>query len=459
MGEKLLSGFQLMKCASKEQLLDEDRISQLPNEILIYILSFLRLEDAMRTSVVSKRWIDLWTFTPSLDFDASSDLAEIEKLDVAWRNSREHVSFLMLRHQKREKYVEWVNKVLLQSQKSLDLETFRIRFDLNQSYRDDIDKWLEHAFARKTKRLDITVGNVSTKKPYAFPPSLLLATSHYGFKSLKALSFSYIRVSGRVLKFFLHNCPFLECLAVVHSSCLKTLEVCGSSLLLKNLEIIACRKLSSLTISDSNLVSLKTTNGNRLRLKNVPMLVQVLVAGWSPSLVVGVISWLSCLWSQLQVLTIRARVSENDSKVVVPRLPKLKQFCLSALAYKDSSLIPFTSFIRASPNLEKFTLELDWMSNTVRRRREHKRGVNFGLEQLKEVELRGCYGRTAEVELVEYLLENAVALRRIVVDPRSQPFYGVASTYDNPEEQRNARKFAQHQLQNLVPSHVELVIL
>ncbi|CAI9116941.1 OLC1v1018237C1 [Oldenlandia corymbosa var. corymbosa] len=454
------------KCAREERRL-EDRISQLSDEIPIGILSFLRLEDAARTSVLSKRWIDLWTFVPRLDFDASTDLAEIMKLNNAWQNSRQHFGFLKLRHQKREKYIEWVNKVL-QSHKSLDLDTLRIRFDLNESHQDQIDEWLKHAFARKIKRLDITLGDIYTKKPCAFPRSLLgyfdngLKTCHasHGFKSLHTLTFRFIRVSGRVLKFFLRNCPFLEYLSVVHSRCLKTLEVCGPSLPLKHLEITDCPWLSSLTISDSNLVSLHTTHGNRLRLTNVPMLVDVLLAGWFPGMVIGVISWLSCLFSQLEVLTLRARFTgpEYDSDVVVPQLPKLKQFCLSILAYAGFSLIPFTSLIRASPNLEKFILDLDWRFDMVVWIREHKRAVNFPLEQVKEVELRGYYGRTAaEVELVEYLLENAIALQRIVVNPHHQPFCrGVVAARDKPEEQGNARKFAKDQLEKLVPSHVEL---
>ncbi|CAI9116942.1 OLC1v1018238C1 [Oldenlandia corymbosa var. corymbosa] len=178
----------------------------------------------------------------------------------------------------------------------------------------------------------------------------------------------------------------------------------------KTSEDYGLSKLSSLTINDSNLVSLKASDGNVLRLKNVPMLVDVLVAERSPGLVIGVISWLSCLL--------------------------------------------------ASPNLEKFILDLDWRYLRFRWGRKHKRGVNFPLEQLREVELHGYCGRIAEVELVEYLLENAIALQRIVVDPRHQPFCrGVVAARDKPKEQGNARNFAKDQLEKLVPSHVELVIL
>lgn len=48
---------------------DQDRISDLNDELLINILSLLPTEDAVRTCVLSKRWSHLWTIVPVLDFD------------------------------------------------------------------------------------------------------------------------------------------------------------------------------------------------------------------------------------------------------------------------------------------------------------------------------------------------------------------------------------------------------
>ncbi|XP_057432948.1 putative F-box/LRR-repeat protein At4g13960 [Lotus japonicus] len=46
-----------------------DRISELPNELLFLILSFLPTEDIIATSLVSKRWRSLWLSVLTLDFD------------------------------------------------------------------------------------------------------------------------------------------------------------------------------------------------------------------------------------------------------------------------------------------------------------------------------------------------------------------------------------------------------
>ncbi|KAJ8628111.1 hypothetical protein MRB53_021418 [Persea americana] len=52
----------------KKIVCQEDRISNLADDILVHILSFSRAKDAVRTSILSTRWRYLWTLNPSLDF-------------------------------------------------------------------------------------------------------------------------------------------------------------------------------------------------------------------------------------------------------------------------------------------------------------------------------------------------------------------------------------------------------
>ncbi|XP_026426167.1 F-box/LRR-repeat protein At1g55660-like [Papaver somniferum] len=84
----------------------EDRISRLQDELIHYILSFVDTKYAVQTSVLSKRWVDIWKSLPVLNFNRSSfsegkqdsfimfvDMVlffrkdfDIQRFSVDWRN-------------------------------------------------------------------------------------------------------------------------------------------------------------------------------------------------------------------------------------------------------------------------------------------------------------------------------------------------------------------------------------
>ncbi|CDP11025.1 unnamed protein product [Coffea canephora] len=365
--------------------------------------------------------------------------------------------------------------------KSLALDYLRVAFYLDNFYGDETHKWLQHAFARRVQRLELDLfpddSPPSSPESYTFYHEFLRCSSgksqpgypeihHHaqiGFKSLRALSLKSLNVTVEVLEFFFINCPFLERLVVGGSSVLINLRVCGPSIALKYLEVCSCLRLQSIIVSDTNLVSLKTTAAHHLLLHNVPMLVNKspLHMGF---LVRDVISWLFCCLSQLEILTLRAKelqVSQENGIVhELPQLTNLKEFVLIAFASKDDSLIGFTSLIRPSPSLEKFVLKLEsWWNDMVRGDRKLKKAASFPLQHLKEVELLGYYGRRSELKLVEYFLDNAIVVEKLTIDPRDPRKVNSPKTRREKKQEKLARFCAKQQLEGLIPSHVEFSIL
>lgn len=59
----------LKKKWNKNHLQDDARVSELPDETLVSIFCHLPMQGAMRTSVLSGWWKNLWTMVPKLVFD------------------------------------------------------------------------------------------------------------------------------------------------------------------------------------------------------------------------------------------------------------------------------------------------------------------------------------------------------------------------------------------------------
>nr|XP_016459320.1 PREDICTED: uncharacterized protein LOC107782894 isoform X2 [Nicotiana tabacum] len=135
-----------------------------------------------------------------------------------------------------------------------------------------------------------------------------------------------------------------------------------------------------------------------------------------------------------------------------PELTKLKKFVVCVRAWEGMSVLGWEHVIEAAPLLEEFELKLKWAKPT-RSKRECRKAARCPLHHLKVLRLSGYYGRTSEVELVRYFLENAIALQKIIVDPRPQHVYYVSFSLDKSEEEQMARQFAKLQLEGSYTFH------
>ncbi|XP_070677702.1 putative F-box/LRR-repeat protein At5g02700 [Malus domestica] len=307
-----------------------DRISKLPEEILVTIVSLLPLKEAGATSILSKRWQYVWASTVTLDFDPKHELGE--HYCRLLRVEPEQKDLL------RQRYVDWVNTVVEQHRGPV-IEQFRAYFDIDGHFTSSIDKWIQFAMNKRVQILELVFCNElrsNYKDVYPFPVQLLglqndstlklnpthsdissLHSSRYnvGFKFLRVLYFNYVDVSGKVLEYLLSNCPVLERLKVDSANNkLVNLRVVGSSMALKYLDIQFCFALRSIEIRDANLVSFMYVGGRHINLllSNVPLLVEVCVnERIKPFLFEGRIYYrsiqlpftqLSCCLSQLEVL-------------------------------------------------------------------------------------------------------------------------------------------------------------
>lgn len=88
-----------------------------------------------------------------------------------------------------------------------------------------------------------------------------------------------------------------------------------------------------------------------------------------------------------------------------------------------------------------------------------KAAIKCRLHHLKVVKLWGFYSGAAHVELVRYFLENAIALEKIIFDPRTPMPTRFPLDPLFVKKAQTARNLAKLHLEGEVPPDIELVIL
>ncbi|CAI0552231.1 unnamed protein product [Linum tenue] len=446
-----------------------DRISGLPDEIHVKILSALALEEAVRTAVLSNRWKDLWKSAVTiLDFEAPTKLEQIQDI---FGTPREELQRLQEEH--RRWFIDWVNGVVTQLQEhnscAPKLSKFRVCFNLCKAcnYRGDIDEWLEFAISKGVEYLELSFNldyelGTWDRKCYRFSQDcfrhIKTPTGLANIKSLRSLRLCYVDVKGELLQHLISNCPLLEELVVHKSSLLRTLKVVGSltsPIPLKHLELTHCQHLQSLEIDHAPHLAHLTREGHQgveLRVDNCARLVDVNFVCQS---IPGSMIQSFCRYAgQLESLTLEL----SYGGLSFPDVGELhlKWLTLRLHASKDDSMLGMIPLIDACPRLQKLTVKLHTDTGNQCRRYRH---VKKCRESIKVVEIVGFSGYHVDCEFVDYVLEHYVGLETIVIDRGlTTPFKGRLTNYCSEEQANIARKLAL-ELKSKASRSVEFVVI
>ncbi|KAK4587895.1 hypothetical protein RGQ29_019056 [Quercus rubra] len=185
-----------------------DHISPLHDSILHYILSFLAAEDAIKTSVLSKRWNRLWTFASDLSFYNHRGVARVPD------------------------FVAFVCKALELYSSSGKLDKFIIDFEYKTSYASEVNKWVCFATTHKVVKLYLefeTSGSSYLFCHFTKKPTICWA-------SLKVLWIGYARLSHDMMQNILLGSPALTELRL-YNFVFKGYNVVITSTSLKKLEL------------------------------------------------------------------------------------------------------------------------------------------------------------------------------------------------------------------------------
>ncbi|MQL84454.1 hypothetical protein Taro_016966 [Colocasia esculenta] len=255
-----------MEKASSAGAGGDDRISELPDAILCHILSLMPTKAATQTSILSRRWRDLWQyiwrFSTTLDFTA--EFAARQTPDEFVRNVNRYLE--LHRGKKIQRFlvsfdidpwtdldsIQWGHK-WVEFAVARDVEELRLEFssEVQKTYFCvDFEKWVS-GFTVPHQVFDCmplrVLGLVNCR--LSLPPDIS------GLCSLRSLSLTRVDVTDDVLQSILSECGLLERLFLRDCVHFKSIKLTSPRIKLKQLVVVDCSALSDLEISASSLQS------------------------------------------------------------------------------------------------------------------------------------------------------------------------------------------------------------
>ncbi|XP_020890802.1 putative FBD-associated F-box protein At5g56700 [Arabidopsis lyrata subsp. lyrata] len=187
------------------------KMSELSDDLLVMILSFLPTKVAVSTSVLSKRWEFLWMCLPKLEYDDINDI-NVSELSSCQR------------------YRNFIDKNLALYRAPI-IESLRLRFLHDVICPEDIKRWVGISVSRRVQELSI-IYITTCNEPVLLPNSLYTCSSLVALNlssrvilvevpgmaylpSLKTLQISEVTYSTEEsLELLLSCCPVLEDLSI-----------------------------------------------------------------------------------------------------------------------------------------------------------------------------------------------------------------------------------------------------
>ncbi|MCD9639354.1 hypothetical protein HAX54_023794 [Datura stramonium] len=411
-----------------------DRLGDLPDSVLIHILSVLwDGKQVVRTSVLSRRWRFLWMSVPvSLDFnfpvselkeDALDYLASIHRELYYWRSCQKIREFRVWGLRYEECYAKDVDLWVHFATKLANVERFILGFSMNyQSY-----EFPQFAFKN------------SLLRKLGLWYCQLNPSGSVNWSSLISLSFGYVDFKDGVFEEVLSGCPNLECLSLVGVSGIHPLEI--SSVKLRELTIEdyydenhdLWLEISAPYIQNLHLSGL--CSEIRIRQRNVASLVTATLfldfdfADEQRNLE----KESSCLKELLHsVAHVEKLILGNWCIECLSILelrgwqfpPSSRKFLELSIALEQLDFPGICSFLQSSLDLE--TLVIEWYDNRPsdllsRYTNEHEQARRFethnfncSFPHLKTIKILNFYGSV--LPLVKYLLRHATVLEKFFID-------------------------------------------
>ncbi|XP_010242128.2 PREDICTED: F-box/LRR-repeat protein At4g14103-like [Nelumbo nucifera] len=426
-----------------------DRISSLPDSVLVHILSFLPTHEAVKTTFISKKWKFLWTQIPVLDLDEFTfcDERSMVELYNALETGRYFLSSMRLDRQ-RKRFADFVDRALLHH----DIESIR-QIQLSFCYHEDyeftsrVDQWIRFAIASNATALELNFASRSPSRdpriegcyelPHCpLPQSLkFLRLNFCEFRPLRHGSFDHLEIvellqaklpDGSVQD-LISNCPCLESLHLLSCCVPHHLVISAPESELKCLLLDSCSSYEM-----NGIVYKYEIDAPKLQhFKFVGMMLHEFSVKRLRHLVEAHLDV-----RQLKPILVNYVLSFKDEihvnhEIALSSLHRLNN--LTVQTRLDSfDLLGLACLLRSSPNLEFLTIDIDnhkdlnleYLDHPMLPNARHFDEMSFWenqsspfqcLAKLEKVTINDFSGQDNEMGLVKFLLKNCLVLKEMSI--------------------------------------------
>ncbi|XP_050250411.1 F-box/LRR-repeat protein At1g55660-like [Quercus robur] len=362
----------------------EDLFLRLPDDIIESIVFILPIKDAVKTSILSKRWQLFWMKTPVLNFDYNLIESTQLKGVVHFSLGREFTPQLD----------QWItDAVNMGALHTLDIN---LSFGLHpycEAYYGNHEKFYDFPSRLLPKEKFSTIRHLTLKCCNLTP-----SCSFDGLVSLRSLALDIVTLTGSFLKDMLSHGLELEQLSLKRLRMDRDCKLNIDLSKLKYLAIVDCERLRGININGAVELNEFFFAGKHeyCSFKNVPKLVNVSFNCNTDDDYGGVLNVLTKFGHrlpQLEILNLHGRTPYIVLSDVIPQ------------AFKADVV------------------------------RQIRKPTKSNHKNLRILHLEGFCGNIIELELTLHVLKRCKALEKIVIDPSSKFLFG-GDTWGQREDRK-----------------------
>ncbi|KAK1355603.1 FBD domain-containing protein [Heracleum sosnowskyi] len=386
----------------------EDIISELPQHIRESIVGFLPIRDAVRTSVLSRKWRHCWTMIPDLIFDDEFVDGVLDKLRQC--DDPEVKSY---------KLVSVINRVLLLHNGPI-LKFFFYSCDNECNFQiihDYIDQWIPLLARNGTKQLvleDLEIGEFSAHHfssidlthlkltNFWFPYAPTFGTFPY-LTNLELVQVELIDLADSKQKIF--NCPVLEKLKLILCNGIFPTNFCAPKL--KCLHQL-CNEITS----EFSLAGLENLSEYSFGLLEKS---RTLAKKFNVDKILGSLPKIEKFCIAMEFMQYLA--AGRSPKTLSKSLPYLKILNISDILFNKSSEVScLLCLIRSAPNLCNLNISAEYFVEGDLKKYRIIDSKDCTMDHLEIVTFRNFKGLRAELELVKFLLARSPLLKTMFIN-------------------------------------------